>query len=281
MLNAVRAHVQAVRTVLWKNLLHLTRYKADLVFWAVLPILWIIPVILQGQAMAGGSKSSAFARFAGTDEYLTFVIIGSVLWGFVMSALWGAGNAIRWEQQSGTLQSLWSAPISRMDILIGTSLSESLTMTGQILFQLAMYSLILQIPWNLSNGILAFIAVCFMVAGLYGFGIFLAGLVLVYKEPEALTDFMSTGLLILCPVRYSLKSLPAAARFAALVIPFTLGIVIVRKALLEDFTFWLNFDILTLITALILLDAFLWFVGTTLFVRMENRCRRNGSLDAY
>ena len=103
-------HVRAIRTVLYKNLLHLTRYKFDLMFWAILPILWVIPVILQGQAMAGGSTSTAFAQLAGTEDYLTFVIIGSVLFGFVMSALWGAGNAIRWEQQSGTLQSLWSAP---------------------------------------------------------------------------------------------------------------------------------------------------------------------------
>lgn len=277
----MRGHIQAIRTVYWKNVLHLTRYKFDLLFWAILPILWVIPIILQGRAMAGGSTSSAFARFAGTDDYLTFVVIGSVLWGFVMSALWGAGNSIRWEQQSGTLQSLWSAPISRMDILIGTSLSESLAMTLQVLFQLMIYSLILQIPWNFSNALFALIAICFMIAGLYGFGVFLAGLVLVYKEPEALTEFMSQGLLILCPVRYSLKSLPTAARFAALVIPFTLGIAIVRKALLEDFTFWLRVDLLTLIFALILLDIILWGVGITLFIRMENRCRRDGSLDAY
>lgn len=281
MVELVKGHIQAIRTVLYKNLLHLTRYKFDLVFWAILPILWVIPVILQGQAMTGGSTSSAFARYAGTDDYLTFVVIGSVLWGFVMSALWGAGNAIRWEQHSGTLQSLWSAPISRMDILVGTSLSESLAMTLQVLFQLVVYSLILEIPWNFSNGLLALLAVCFMVAGLYGFGVFLAGIVLVYKEPEALTDFMSTGLLILCPVRYSLQSLPTAARFAALIVPFTLGIAIVRKALLEDFTFWLSMDLFALVVALIILDIFLWAVGITLFGRMENRCRREGSLDSY
>jgi hypothetical protein len=49
MVELVKGHISAIRTVYWKNLLHLIRYKFDMVFWAVLPILWVIPVILQGR----------------------------------------------------------------------------------------------------------------------------------------------------------------------------------------------------------------------------------------
>jgi ABC-2 type transport system permease protein len=200
---------------------------------------------------------------------------------FVASALWGSANAIRWEQESGTLEALWSTPTSRVDILIGTSISETIWSTINIVIQLTILTLFLRLRFDMLGAFISIGVVVLTIIGLYGFGILFAGIVLVFKEPGTLTDLVETGFSILTPVRYSLQALPSFARYISLLIPFTLGLSVIRKLMVPNIVLFPYLETFYFVLGLILLDALLWGIGYILFTKMESYTREKGTLGSY
>ena len=125
----LRSNFFVVWNELIKNIKSLLAYPAILVFWAIFPIFWFIPFILQGQAFVGGLQSANFAQITGTGEYVPFIIIGAVLNSYVNTLLYGMGQNIRREAYQGTLDYVLAAPCNKVYILIGKALSESLSST--------------------------------------------------------------------------------------------------------------------------------------------------------
>jgi hypothetical protein len=80
-----------------KNLKILLCYPVEIVFWAIFPVLWVIPFIFQGQALVGGITSPEFGELAGTDQFIPFVLIGAIISTYLFSSLYGMGGSIRME----------------------------------------------------------------------------------------------------------------------------------------------------------------------------------------
>lgn len=259
----------------------MTRYKFDLVFWAIMPVMWITPLILQGLALVGGTTSAHFAKLTGSEDYLTFIVLGTILFMFVSSAIWGAGNAIRWEQESGTFEVLWITPVSRVDILIGTSISETIWASINVFIQYLIISLFLELHFAWNGVILSIIVLVLTIIGLYGLGVLMAGIIIVFKEPGTLTEMIETGLHFITPVRYSLLALPGWIRIISLVIPFTLGLSVIRKLLTPEILLYPTVEPIVFVVSLVIIDILIWLSGIYLFTKMETHTRKKGSLGAY
>ena len=122
-----RSFKNSLRVILayaWKNLQNDLRYLGSWIYWMVVPLLWLIPYAFQGKALLGDSDSSFFLKYGGTGDYFSYVALGFILFNIVDSAIWGAGNRLRWEQKSGTFEYIWITPISRVELLLGSSFSE-------------------------------------------------------------------------------------------------------------------------------------------------------------
>ncbi|MFX1548058.1 MAG: ABC transporter permease [Promethearchaeota archaeon] len=270
-----------IQAIIYKNIIHMSRYKFDLLFWAVMPVMWVTPLILQGIAFVGGTTSQNFAELTGSEDFLSFIVVGTILFMFVSTALWGAGNAIRWEQESGTLEVLWTTPTSRVDILIGTSISETIWASINVLIQFTIISVFLQIHLLWQGLILSVGVLILTIVGLYGFGVLMAGIIIVFKEPGTLTEMIETGMHLITPVRYSLQALPGWIRVISLTIPFTLGLSVIRKLTMPETIMYPALEPMIFIISLVILDIVLWMIGVLLFTKMEEFSREKGSLGAY
>jgi ABC-2 type transport system permease protein len=273
--------LSAIRAIVYKNIIHMSRYKFDLVFWAIMPVMWVTPLIFQGIAFVGGTSSEYFAELTGSADFLSFLVVGTILFMFVSSAVWGAGNAIRWEQESGTLEVLWTTPASRVDILVGTSISETIWASINVLIQFTIISFFLQIHILWQGAILSVGILLLTNIGLYGFGVLMAGIIIVFKEPGTLTEMIETGMHFITPVRYSLQALPGWVRVISLVIPFTLGLSVIRKLTMPEIVLFPNVEPIFFVISLIFLDIFLWVIGIRFFTKMEAYSRKKGSLGVY
>ena len=109
--SSLRSNLSVVWNEFTKNMKFLTAYPVIFVFWAVFPIFWFIPFILQGQAFVGGLESASFGLVAGTEEYIPFIVIGSILNSYVNTLLYGMGESIRREAIQGTLDYVFAAPL--------------------------------------------------------------------------------------------------------------------------------------------------------------------------
>ncbi|HSQ84158.1 MAG TPA: hypothetical protein VLM43_05475, partial [Desulfobacterales bacterium] len=79
----LRCNLSIIWNELIKNIKTLLAYPVIIIFWAIFPVFWFIPFVLQGEALVGGLESASFAQIAGTSQYIPFIVIGAVLNSYV------------------------------------------------------------------------------------------------------------------------------------------------------------------------------------------------------
>ncbi len=261
-----------------KNLVISSRYKLEVIFWGVVPVLWVLPFILSGVAISGGYNNQNLASITGTGDFIEYIIIGSIIFSYMGSAIWAMGNALRWEQYTGTLEVLYLAPVSRLTILLGASLSQSIIATIQAILQFILFSVIFGIVYPLPKLLIVAFLLLLMIIGLYGFAFLLAAVIIFFKDPDVLNDFINTFFYIVTPVNYPLEAIPVSLRIFGFLIPVTYAIIGARSILLSINT---TFTLENIIMILIALSAILWAIGYSIFKAAEYWTKKKGKLSAY
>jgi hypothetical protein len=93
--SALLSNLSVVWNEILKNIKTTLAYPSIFIFWAIFPIFWFIPFILQGQAFVGGLESASFEQVTGTADYIPFIVIGAVFNSYVNTLLYGMGENIR------------------------------------------------------------------------------------------------------------------------------------------------------------------------------------------
>ena len=267
--------------VIWaelvKSLKIFAKYPVELFGFSIFPIFWVIPLVFQGKALAGGGRSAAFLAITGTDHYLAYIMIGAFVSTFVFSSLYGMGGSIREESYYGTLEILLSSPASKLAILLGKGLSDTVVSTCMVTVQLALCSLFFHFRMHWALVLPVVLAMGSLVIGLYGLGIGLAGLTLRYKETRGLTQTINQMMFLFTPLRYPVE-VSAFARSVSVWIPVTYALIVIRGAgLLGKTTVELALPLLRLVG----IDAVFVGIGLGLFFVLESRTRKAGTLGQY
>ncbi len=278
MQSTFRSNLSVVWNEIVKNIKTLLAYPTIIVFWAIFPIFWFIPFILQGQAFVGGLESTNFAQITGTGEYIPFIVIGAVLNSYVNTLLYGMGENIRKEAYQGTLDYVLAAPCNKAYVLIGKAISESLSSTIFATSQLTISVLLFGMSITLGMILPVFFITILLILGLYGIALIMAAFSLMYKQSYDLSESIGYIFYIFAPVRYPIESLPTWAQIFGKLIPLTYALIIVRSFMLlgTDFsTVYLE------VIALLIIDIALLLAGFYLFSWMEEKTRKSGAISHH
>jgi ABC-2 type transport system permease protein len=276
--SSLRSNFFVVWDELVKNMKFLMAYPVIFIFWALFPILWFIPFILQGQAFVGGLQSANFAQITGSGEYIPFIVIGAVLNSYVNTLLYGMGENIRREAYQGTLDYVFAAPCNKAYVLIGKALSESVSSTIFAASQLTISALLFGM--NLTLGVLlpVFFIVILLILGLYGLSLVLAAFSLMYKQSHDVSETIGYIFYVFSPVRYPIESLPTGAQIIGKLIPLTYALIIVRAIMLLGTSlsamYWEIF-------ALIIIDVVFLLAGFYMFNWMETKTKKSGTMSHH
>lgn len=260
-----------------KNFKILLCYPVIWGFWAIFPILWVIPLIFQGKALVGGLTSPAFADLTGSDNYLAFVLIGSIVSTYAMSSLWGMGQSLREESYWGTLELILTAPIRPFPILIGKAILESGFATVGALIQAGIFTFFLGVELSFGKILPALFVMILLLLGLYGAGLALAAITLLIKESRGLVNTLNWVFYLFSPIRYPVEVNPIT-RIVSLAIPLTYALFAIRSMIL------LNKSITQLwgsVLLLILFDIGLIWGSYFVFLRVEEKVRKTGTIGMY
>ena len=107
----------------------------------------------------------------------------------------------------------------------------------------------------------------------------LAGLILVFKDPHVLTDFVDSVIYTVSPVNYPIQALPAAVRFGAFLVPSTLAIIAIREMAITG-TLEL-FSYLQTILGIGLIIIMFWLLGIISFRYAERWTKQRGSMGGF
>jgi ABC-2 type transport system permease protein len=276
--SVLRSNLFVVWNEVVKNLKSLLAYPTIIVFWAIFPIFWFIPFILQGEAFVGGLQSASFAQITGSGEYVPFIVIGAVLNSYVNTLLYGMGENIRREAYQGTLDYVLAAPCNKAYVLIGKALSESLSSTIFAASQLTISVLLFGMNITLGVMLPVFFIVILFILGLYGMSLILAAVSLMYKQSYDIAESIGYVFYIFAPVRYPIESLPTWAQIFGKLIPLTYALIIVRSIMLLG----TNLSTVYLeVLALLIIDIVLLLAGFYLFSWIEEKTKKSGTISHH
>lgn len=274
----LRCNLSIIWNEIIKNIKTLLAYPVIIIFWAIFPVFWFIPFVLQGQALVGGPESVSFAQITGTSQYVPFVIIGAVLNSYVNTLLYGMGENIRKEAYQGTLDYVLVAPCNQVYVLIGKAISESLSSTIFAISQLSISVILFGMKITFEVMLPVFFTIILLILGLYGMSLILAAFSLMYKQSYDLSETIGYIFYIFAPVRYPIESLPNWAQIIGKIIPLTYALIIVRSLLL------LGTDLSQIyfeVTLFLVIDFILLCAGFYLFNWMEKKTRKSGAISHH
>jgi len=274
---SLRTQLRALYVIAHKDWKVFWRYPLNAVSNIFQPIIWITPVYFMGKAFSTNGQALGFAAYSGTGDYMSFILLGTVLSNFILTVFWGMGYALKNDMDAGVLESNWLTPVSRLLILVGRTLTSLLTTAITSLVMLVIAAVLFGFKPT-GNTLAAFLTALPMLIGLYGFGFAFAGLVLLMREANTLVDVSSFLVQGLSGTNFPVQSLPTWLIPVALAIPLTYGMDAVRGWLLQTKTILpLNMEIILLI---VFMFVMLWF-GAWIFYRVERRVRTLGTLGQH
>ncbi|MFZ5878815.1 MAG: ABC transporter permease [Chloroflexota bacterium] len=271
------SHLFALYALIRKDWKQYWRYPLNAISSVFHPLVWIAPVYFMGLAFSADGKAEGFAQYSGTTDFMSFILLGTVLENFINAVFWGMGYALKNDMDSGVMESNWLTPIPRLLILIGHSVTNlivtAITSAGMLLFGGLIFG------FHPTGDVLAaFLPIIPMMLGLYGFGFAFAALVMLMREANAMVDMSSFLVQIFSGANFPVNALPRYLLPVALALPLTYGLDNVRARLIG------TTPILPLNTEMLLLVVFMFvmlWIGTWSFSALERRVRMLGTLGQH
>jgi ABC-2 type transport system permease protein len=273
----LRTQLRALYVIALKDWKVFWRYPLNAVSQIFQPIIWITPVYFMGKAFSVNGQALGFAAYSGTSDYMSFILLGTVLTNFILTVFWGMGYALKNDMDAGVLESNWLTPVPRLLILVGRTLSSLLVTTITSAFMLLIGAALFGFKPT-GSVLAAFLTAIPMLIGLYGFGFAFAGVVLLIREANTLVDVSSFLVQGFSGTNFPVQSLPTWLIPIALILPLTYGLDAVRGFLLQSETLLpIPVEIAILI---VFMFGMLWF-GAWVFHRVERRVRTLGTLGQH
>jgi len=212
----------------------------------------------------------------GDPEKILFLIVGSLLWGFLSVLFHDVAEAVAWERWEGTIEYTFMAPIYRLTYLVGQCSFAVLYAILRSIIIMALVALFFKINFTNANIISALTIVIISSFSFLGMG--LIGAVLPLLSPERgvqATHIFQALILLISGVYYDVSVLPSWIRPLSVISPGTYTLRSIRKALLENASLGeLSSDIMILL----LIGVFLIPFGLWVFQRAEIYAKKTGKL---
>lgn len=269
--------LRALLAVAHKDWQTFLRYPLNALSNIFQPIIWLTPVYFMGQAFSVNGRALGFAAYAGTTDYISFVLIGTVLNNFIESVFWGMGYSLKNDMDAGVLESNWMTPTARPILLIGRTFTNLFITTLSSLAMLLLAALLF--GFQPTGNVLAAVLVTLpLLIGLYGFGIAFAAIVLMMRDANSLVDMSSYLVGVFSGSQFPVQALPRWLMPLSLILPPTYGFDAVRGLLLRTTTI---LPVQVEITILVVFMFVMLWLGVRVFDNLERKVRAKGTLGQY
>lgn len=255
------------------------RYPSWIFALFIWPIIFPAAYILSARALAGpdGSGVALFARLAGTDNYMGYIVIGTTIWMWQNVTLWTVGFALRNEQMRGTLETNWLSPTRRFWFLLGSGLVQGVQLVVFLLVAALEFGLLFGVRFD-GNPLLALLLVAAALPSTYGIGFAFASVVIAAREANAFVFLVRGIIMVFCGITYPIAVLPEWMQTVAAWLPPTYIIRGIRTAALTPATLA---DVTPDLLALLGFGAVWLAIGYVTFNWTERQARRRGTLGQY
>lgn len=271
--------LRTIFAVAKKDLIQLLRYPTWIIQTIIWPLLFPLLYIASAIGFSGPEKTgiSAFEAAAGTDNYVGFIVVGTMAWMCVNLTMWNFGGYLREEQTRGTLEANWLCPINKFDFLIGGGINSLFMSFVFTVVSIIEYRLVYGVHFT-GNVFTWLLMLLIMYPAVYGLGMIFASLVLWAKEVNAAVNVARGTMMIFCGITFPIAVMPGWMQSIAKFIPFTYGIQGTRQIMVNGESLTdARFNILMCL----MLGIVFLVLGRLLFKYVESRVKISGSLERF
>ncbi len=226
--------------------------------------------------LAVAAFAYAYRAMNAPPAYTGFLVLGAAMTTFWLNVLWGMGAQLYWERDNGNLELYVMSPAPLMAILTGMALggmtttlvrATAITLAGVWLFE---------VPIQPSSWGLLGLGFVLTLAALYGLGMLLASLFLMWgRGAWHWVSLLQEPVYLLSGTNFPITVFPRLLALVASVIPLTLGMDAMRQVLFRTpgvLAVGIELSVLALL-------AVVFFVVARWALRyLERRAREEGRL---
>ena len=198
-------------------------------------VVWLVYVTINAMAITYiGAGVEAAGGSVDTRFYMTYLLIGALLWNYLSMLFDVLSETVSWERWEGTIEYTFMSPSSRVTHLLGMGFYAVVYGILQTAVTLGVCYLFFDLDLSEANywGALLVLAVCSI--SLVGFGVVAAVLPLLSPEKgQQVSYIVSSVLLLVSGVYYEVEVLPGWMQAIATVSPVTYALQGSRAALQE------------------------------------------------
>jgi ABC-2 type transport system permease protein len=213
-------------------------------------------------------------------QYVGFVVLGGAMTAFWLNVIWMMAQQLWWEKSQGNLELYFAAPMHIMAVLFGMAVGGFVMSSTRAAAVLIISTTLFGVTFAIDQWALL-IAVFFLtLAALYGLGMMLAGLFLMWgREAWHLTQLLIEPVYFVSGLNFPVGRLGVLGSVAISVLPLAVGLDAMRQLAFADAAYPIGTPG-PAVEALILVGMVIAFIGLsrwTLAV-LERRARGEGRL---
>ncbi len=181
-----------------------------------------------------GTVSEGFTKLTGTSDYLSYVAVGAIVYGFTVSSLLNVSRSLITERRMGTLESLMMAPYHRGVYFFSQMLAQTIHNVGEKIFAIPI--LFLFGVRFMPNAPFATIVILLLsMLALLGLSMLLANVMLYTQDTYISQNTLFAFMFMVCGVAYPIEYLPQWVQNIAYCIPLTHSLPLLRDVLVGKF----------------------------------------------
>ncbi|MBI5196818.1 MAG: ABC transporter permease [Nitrospirae bacterium] len=215
--------VNAVYVLIARDFRKFIREKGRLISTFARPLIWLF--------LVGGGMSRLVSPSMGLS-YMQFIFPGILGMTILFSAIFSSISII-WDKEFGLMKAILVAPVSRLSIVVGKSLSGTIISVIQAAVILMLFPFLgiklslLSVPYA--------IAVSFLLAfSISALGIIIASFLESMESFSAIMNFIVMPMFFLSGAMYPVKNLPEILKFISKLNPLTYGIDALKHAIFPN-----------------------------------------------
>lgn len=213
------------------------------------------------------------------EDYIGFVIIGGAMTAFWFNVLWSMSSQLYWEKETGNLGLYIMAPNSLMAVLLGMAAGGMLATCLRAAVIILLGSLLFGVQFTVSSFSQLFATFLLAMAALYGMGMLLASLFLLWgREAYHISNLLQEPVYLVSGFYFPVKSLNFWLALGASIIPLTLGLDAMRQLMFASGPTLGFLSVRIEIATLVVLAVFFLLAAKVALDYMERLAIREGRI---
>ncbi len=163
-------------------------------------------------------------------EYVGFVVLGGAMTAFWLNVIWMMASQLYWEKSQGNLELYFAAPMSITMVLLGMALGGIAMSSTRAVVVLVVATAVFGVTFSIEEWGLLLLVFVLTLTALYGFGMVLASLFLVWgREAFHLTQLFTEPVYFVSGLNFPVARLGMVGALAIGTIPLAVGLDAMRQ----------------------------------------------------